>query len=1708
MDATAQDLIARLRRNPEDSEAFAALRAHYQRVGDYASLANLLEGWAGRTRDTAAGAQAMFEAGELVLGALADRERAVRMYERALSIDARHQDAFLRLRGMFEDAGETRRQAELLERHAGRLSKAGADPRDVAVLYHQLGEIWEHRFARVDKAVHQYRKAFELDPGLVAALYAAREIYRNAGNLKAAATILEKEAKVELDPTRKVALWRELAHTRAEDLGDQEGAARALKHALAEAPGDLEVMNDLARVYLTRSETIDDPHVAASDRHRASDLLYQMAQQVPAEHAVVYLEQALDARPDNDGALAMFERMMEDAGQLHRLPGRWVAYLAHAPDRPESNPRRKRLADAYLESGQVDYAIMCLEWLLEEGDPEAAERLVDLYRQQGREPDAVRALGIAARGLPPDKRLPRLRELIAALRDRGEINRAVDYAHEVLAVEPSDPEALHLIEDACRQSGDHEPLRVALLNASRVAGLPTEQRKQRLKQVAQLSERQLEDTAGAISAWRGVTALDPADSEARTALKRLLTEAQLWDELVDVLEREALSLTDPDQKAEVYRQLATIHREHRSDLEAAIGALRNLRDLVPGDLEGRDALCDALIDAGADLEAIPMLRTRIDEADGDARIELLRTLATILGERVGDAEGAFEAWARLLEERPSDLDALAHMQAIDESGERPERLLSTLSYKVEIIEAEAQPPVLIRMASIADRELRDLERAAELYGRALELTPSDPALLDALCDVYDRSERFRDLVVLLRATAQDEKDPANRAELYRRIARTLAQKVGNDDGAAEAYREVLQVSDDEEALRFLVRHTTRTDDVEALDGYLKRLIERVEAPSEKRDLSLDRAALLADRLDKPAEAIAVFRYVVDELQPDHVGALQRIAELSEAGGDTAGLTEALWRQLGFMEDPGLRVPVARRLADLHEGDARDDARAIEALQLWSDADLTDPVPFERLLPLLESEGRFEELVGALDSLSGLSEEPEEGSRLNRRAAEIAYRQLGDIDGAWARLAPSAAEGDGAAEADLRTLAESANRGAQLAEMYVGLAQNAPEADVVRARWMDAADVYENVLGGLNEALEAVLRAFAVDLGEHEYLDAADRLAERAAQWERLGQVYETLIRRADTPEEKVQLLLRHAALLDERANETSAALDQTLRACSLDPLDDDILALAEERAPRANRADELLITYDKRKSSAEDDDGRVEALLRSAKLCEQTLHDRNQAVNYLAMAIALTVRSPELTERVEALATLIDETPGAVEPDAPGVRRAVVDVYRALADDMEEDPVGGARLLLRAARVLEEELAVPDEAFETLKQAASYAPAEDEVLDRLEALAKRRDALDALDAHLAELIDEALDSRTASGLLRRRGTLLEDDLQRYDDAAEVWRRLSSVTGGDAEATARLTECLRKAGRYQDILVVLQRDLRRASEPENEIALQKAIARVWEQDIGNVFEAVDAWKKVLDSDEDDVDAAEAIARLEEARKRRSERPLEEHVPSPGAQPIAQPITDDAIEPPDAIAEAGPQTDDSIDAPQRFDEAILDETTSRERAQDLEAADSSETILDDGLQAELLAELAKAQPSEVASETSGGAESEARGPTRQLDPDSIAAPAVQDDPVALVEDDDAPPMPGGPMEFDDHDYTALSDGENVFAQLQQQYGTPETPEADEPAEAVSSELELVTGEIELLEADLEDEFEELDDLDDLEAIEETPRTSVPPPLPPKK
>lgn len=1701
MDATADELIARLRRNPDDVAAYGALRTHYHRQGDFASLVNLLEGWAGRTHDPAAASQSFFEAGELAWGALQDQARGMQFYERAMERNPAHADAFGRLSSFYESSGDFTRLAQVTEAHADGLGRSGGDPRIAAALHQRLGELWETTFQRPDKAILHYRRGFELDPTLVPAIYAAREIYRRAGNMKAVGTLLEQEIKAEQDGERRIALLRELAHLRLDSLADPDGSLAALKRAGSEDPNNLDVQADLARAYMARAERAKDPMIADADRRRAADSLWHIAENQQPSEAVETLAAALDAAPDHEGAIALLERIAEHVGHFELLPPRWVAFLARAPDSPGARERRKRLGHAYLDAGQLDYAATCFEWLIEEGDADAADTLVGIYRQLGREADAMRALEVAARALPPAARVPRLREMMAMAIASGD-GSAAQHARGILEVDPADPEALSFLEGDLRKRGAWGELRDLLLATVRVPGLSLDARKQRLREVAQVCEKRLEDLDGAIHAHNGVIALDPVDKDARAALLRLLEQGQRWDDLAQALEREIGAQTDQNAQADYLRKLVDVHLGKRNDEEEGISALRGLRAVAPSDRAARDRLADLLIVREDELaDAIVLFEERVSEAEpGAARAAMRRTLAGAYA-HVGDEEKAFESWTRLLEDAPRDLDALEHMATIDQRSGNAERLLSTLTYRADVESGAERAGTLRRMGDIADAELKDLDRAAELYARALELAPGDESLLDALSSAYQRAERYRDLVVLLRDRARKETEPASRAAIYRRIARTLHERVQNDEGAAEAYQEVLAAGEDAEALGFLKDRANAKGDLDAVSGFLDRLARIAEDPASKRDLMIERATLLAEGLGKPHEAIEILQTVVRDVDPQHLPALGQLGDLTESVGDHAGLAEALERTLAVLEDPGLRVPVAQRLADLAENELKDRKRAIEALDRWSEADLMDPVPVRRLVPLLEAEERWDALVVALDQLSELEEDDAQVSAVTLRAADLSHRKLGDVDRAWGRLVPRVATGDAAAEAALQQLAKETERGAVLVELYVTLADDAEDPAEKTRRYADAAAVEEKYRGKPKEALELILKAFGVVLSsgggapDLRYLDEADRLATAAGDFQRLGQVYDTLVRRTEDRDGKVRLLVRHAHILEEHAGDPGGALDRMLRACSLTPGDDTILAYAESVAEAAGRTEDLLVVYDRRRKDAPDDAARVETLLRAAVACEERIPDRERALHFLAQAVALSVREPATFARIEEACAAMTST------SEPSMMHALVDVLAKLADDMEADPRGGAALLGRAARLYDTRLHDPESAFGALLRATTLAPFDEPSQEALAALSKRLGRAKVLDKHLDKLVEEALDAKTAGALIRRRAALLTSEGM-HADAADAWARLKNLTPNDESVRQELRAALRRAGKHQDLLLALGQELQKAKEPAAKAPIAREIAETWERDLKNRWEALEAWNKVLALVPDDVEATEAVGRIKEGNLRAREAQAVDTGQHIALPPVSEAEASDA----EGVADAEPDTGEVLASP-RAPEPETEQLSLEREVDRLDASSSDEQ------------EITGQRPSPA------DPISEPPPPQVQADAPAPPAPATFEDETMLAtsaeleqasELDDAAPLPSEAGALQPNEDPAEEPAprptrasEPPPASLDDVAMEDDAAEADEPAEAADLDA------VEPVEDLDEEEADEIDDVDDVEDLEPAglgaldamiSKSSRPPPPPP--
>ena len=135
----------------------------------------------------------------------------------------------------------------------------------------------------------------------------------------------------------------------------------------------------------------------------------------------------------------------------------------------------------------------------------------------------------------------------------GDREKAAEYLHQIIALDPNHSEAIARYADHFRDKRDWRglaDLSEFAVNAARDAGAPATEIIRRLEELAQVAEMRLGDVERAIAAWRRIEELDPAHNRARESVRRLLAKAKMWESLVKVLEKEAENATGTAERAE------------------------------------------------------------------------------------------------------------------------------------------------------------------------------------------------------------------------------------------------------------------------------------------------------------------------------------------------------------------------------------------------------------------------------------------------------------------------------------------------------------------------------------------------------------------------------------------------------------------------------------------------------------------------------------------------------------------------------------------------------------------------------------------------------------------------------------------------------------------------------------------------------------------------------------------------------------------------------------------------------------------------------------------------------------------------------------------------------------------------------------------------------------------------------------------------------
>jgi tetratricopeptide (TPR) repeat protein len=416
--------------DPNDREASSKLRELYGSSGRPGDLARLLSQLVDCADTPAERASLRVDLAKLQMELERPRD-AIDTLRQILDEDPDHADAVLTLSTLFERTGQDEELAELLNTQIDRAKDRNDEAQELALSV-RLGEVFETRLKDTPRAISTFEAVLERAPDHRGALEAVARLAEGRDDWERAASALTRLSET-LNDHDGVAFAIRLADARARQ-ADDEGIERALRRALQIEPANVEVRDELRKLYERTKNwaelatlLVGDAEILAKDNPEAVTAPPEVdgrtsqpgASQPPPEVRSLR-PSAPSVPPPLTGVRADYVRLMRRAAEIHVN-------------------ERKASADAVPLLEQVTSVAP--------HDRELLLLLCDAYTGAGRQRDATQVLEkvIASFGTRRSKELSvyhhRLAQTLASLGDKDVALAQLDMAFKI------DPGSVSVLRD-------------------------------------------------------------------------------------------------------------------------------------------------------------------------------------------------------------------------------------------------------------------------------------------------------------------------------------------------------------------------------------------------------------------------------------------------------------------------------------------------------------------------------------------------------------------------------------------------------------------------------------------------------------------------------------------------------------------------------------------------------------------------------------------------------------------------------------------------------------------------------------------------------------------------------------------------------------------------------------------------------------------------------------------------------------------------------------------------------------------------------------------------------------------------------------------------------------------------------------------------------------------------------------------------------------
>ena len=945
---------------------------------------------------------------------LSDVGQSIDLYRELLAKNPRNDAAYASLEELLERA---ERFDELKDLLAARVRQS-IEPRELARANDKLGRILHRRLGQAEESIPYFKAALDRDPRHKPALESLRDVYEELGRKDELVAVLRRLLPLQEDSEGAKAVRLRLAEILGE-MGRREEALDAARRALEIEPHRIPELNRMHQVFGSLKAYADSVHalelrseaqLLAEDREQAIATLFEISElwKGPArkpESAGVSLLKILELDPANRTAYERARDLFSELSDWRAYAELIDRYLPQVVTDEEKITLLQLLAKTREQKlGQKDAAFLaiCRALQLNPADDSLREEVERLADATGSHEELAAVYEQVADELPHGPLAERIYLALAKLQDQKVDDAAGAEAslRKILDFDPTNAPALEMLAQMFSRRGRDQDYIAALEQKVEATG-SIEERRRLLHEIARVYEERVSNPGEAAGALIRALDLEP-DAQTFGLLIGFFKRQRAWVDVAHTLLRSRDLAATPEDRARVQVEVGQVYECELEQDEQAAAAYQDALELDPTNREALEALERLYIKLDRPSELLSIYDRQLElSSDYRERVKVLFKSAAIWEDKFQNPANADACIEGVLAIDSQNLQAIKSLERLRRAQGRWEELVSILDRHIQLCTSpEEQSDLAVSIGEVYHQQLKQVDRAAKSYDRALELNPQNLHAMHALGTLYERSGNWPFSLEMLQREAQVIGPSPEAADLHHRMGKINEDMLQDVQTAKACYLEALRILPSYLPSIGALRGIYQTEgDWASFEKALVDEAEFTEDPEAKSRALTEVADYFADQKEDLESAAHWYEEAL-RLVPDSFEAARRLGDIYVARESwekgqrmleivIAGMTE----KLSAAQDDALAKELCRQLYRLGYVTEKlgDKQKALDAYERAYRLDATYLPALEGLGNLLVQANRLEEALKVYQTI--LIHHREDLTDLE--IVEI-YWQLGDI----------------------------------------------------------------------------------------------------------------------------------------------------------------------------------------------------------------------------------------------------------------------------------------------------------------------------------------------------------------------------------------------------------------------------------------------------------------------------------------------------------------------------------------------------------------------------------------------------------------------------------------------------------------------------------------------------------------------------------------